>query len=156
MQALVIIVNILLILVALLIIVCVLMQQGSRSGLGAIAGGAETFFGKSKAKGIDAKLHLITKIAAVVFIVLAIVCTILTAQINKNEAVSEEVAVESTEVTEEAAEEEAPAEEAAAEEAPAEEPAAEEAPAEEPAAEEAPAEEAAPEEAPAEEETPAA
>ena len=69
-----------LIIVSLVLIVAVLMQQGQRQGLGAIAGGAETFLGKGKAKGIDAKLAKITKIATVVFIVLAIVTTILVAQ----------------------------------------------------------------------------
>lgn len=126
MQALVIVINILLILVALVIIVAVLMQQGNRAGLGAIGGGAETFFGKSKAKSIEAKLSRITKIAAVVFIALAIACTILTARIsNIKEASKEAIALEDV-VTEEAAEE--TAEEPAAEEAaePVAEPAAEE------------------------------
>ena len=45
----------------------------------AIAGGAETFFGKNKSRGLDGKLQKITKIAAVVFIVLAIVTTIIVA-----------------------------------------------------------------------------
>ena len=117
MQALVIVINILLILVALVIIVAVLMQQGNRAGLGAIGGGAETFFGKSKAKSIEAKLGRITKIAAVVFIALAIACTILTARIsNIKEASKEAIALEDV-VTEEAAEEteEEPATEEAAE-----------------------------------------
>lgn len=123
MQALVIVINILLILVALVIIVAVLMQQGNRAGLGAIGGGAETFFGKSKAKSIEAKLSRITKIAAVVFIALAIACTILTARIsNIKEASKEAIALEDV-VTEETAEE--TAEEPATEEAA--EPAAEEA-----------------------------
>ncbi|NLL54047.1 MAG: preprotein translocase subunit SecG [Clostridiales bacterium] len=113
----VIVINILLILVALVIIVAVLMQQGNRAGLGAIGGGAETFFGKSKAKSIEAKLSRITKIAAVVFIALAIACTILTARIsNIKEASKEAIALEDV-VTEEAAEEteEEPATEEAAE-----------------------------------------
>ena len=54
---------------ALVLIVSVLMQQGSRQGLGAIAGGAETFFGKNKAKAFEGRLALITKISATVFIV---------------------------------------------------------------------------------------
>ena len=76
MTALSIILDIFLILISLVLIVAVLMQQGQRQGLGAIAGGAETFFGKGKAKGLDAKLAKITKIAAVCFIVLAIAATI--------------------------------------------------------------------------------
>lgn len=75
MQALVLVINILLILNALVLIVAVLMQQGNRAGLGAIGGGAETFFGKSKAKSYEGKLELITKIGATTFIVLAIAMT---------------------------------------------------------------------------------
>ncbi|MDO4370937.1 MAG: preprotein translocase subunit SecG, partial [Clostridia bacterium] len=89
MSALTIILDIFLILLSLVLIVAVLMQQGQRQGLGAIAGGADTFFGKGKAKGIDAKLAKITKIAAVVFIVLAIVTTIVVSH-NTPDAVSPE------------------------------------------------------------------
>ena len=82
MATLLVIVNILLILVAIILIVCVLMQEGNRAGLGAIGGGAETFFGKTKAKGVQGKLELITKVGAGVFIVLAIVATAMTAKLN--------------------------------------------------------------------------
>lgn len=75
MNALAIILNIVLILISIVLIAVVLMQQGQRQGLGAIAGGAETFLGKNTAKGLDGKLAKITKIAAVIFIVLAIVTT---------------------------------------------------------------------------------
>ena len=79
MTALSIILDIVLILISIVLIAAVLMQQGQRQGLGAIAGGAETFFGKNKSRGLDGKLQKITKIAAVVFIVLAIVTTIVVA-----------------------------------------------------------------------------
>ena len=85
MNALVIILNIVLILISIVLIAVVLMQQGQRQGLGAIAGGAETFFGKN-GKGMDAKLAKITKIAAVVFIVLAIATTIVVSHSNGYEA----------------------------------------------------------------------
>ena len=78
MTALSIIINIVLILISIVLIVIVLMQQGQRQGLGAIGGGAETFFGKNKARSLDGKLQKITKIAAAAFIVLAIVSTIVT------------------------------------------------------------------------------
>ena len=64
---------ILLLISALILIAAVLMQQGNSAGLGAIAGGAETFFGKNKAKGFEGKLALITKVCAAAFIVLAII-----------------------------------------------------------------------------------
>lgn len=88
MNALAIILNIVLILISIVLIAVVLMQQGQRQGLGAIAGGAETFLGKNAAKGIDGKLAKITKIAALVFIVLAIVTTIIVSHNNGYEAPS--------------------------------------------------------------------
>ena len=81
MEALYIIANVFLLLVAAILVVVVLMQDGNSQGLGAISGGAETFFGKGKARGIDGKLKLITKVSASVFIVLAIVMTALSAHI---------------------------------------------------------------------------
>ena len=66
-------IGILLIIVCLIMIVTVLLQSSERSGLGAVSGAAETFFGKNKAKGMEAKLALITKICATAFVVLAIV-----------------------------------------------------------------------------------
>ena len=67
------IVGILLFITALVLIVTVLLQESKQNGVGAISGAAETFFGKNKAKGLEAKLALITKICAIVFVVLAII-----------------------------------------------------------------------------------
>ncbi|MCI8857723.1 MAG: preprotein translocase subunit SecG [Clostridiaceae bacterium] len=56
----------------------ILMQSGSRQGMsGTISGGAETFFGSGKAKGMDAMLNKLTIVVAAVFIALAIVLNIL-------------------------------------------------------------------------------
>lgn len=74
------IINIVLILISLVLIVAVLMQEGNKQGLGAIGGAAETFLGKSKSKGYEGKLLMITKIAAVVFVVVAILATWLNAR----------------------------------------------------------------------------
>ena len=69
-----IVIGILLILAALFLIVAVLMQSGkSHNRSGTIAGGAETFFGKSKATTIDKKLSKATTIVAIVFVVLVLV-----------------------------------------------------------------------------------
>ena len=73
MTALQVIVGILLLVSALILVVTVLLQSSERSGLGAVSGAAETFFGKNKAKGMEAKLALLTKICATVFVVLSIV-----------------------------------------------------------------------------------
>lgn len=67
-------IGIILIISALFLIVAVLMQQGKSHNLsGTIAGGAETFFGKSKAASIDKKLSKLTTIVAVVFTLLVLV-----------------------------------------------------------------------------------
>lgn len=51
----------------------VLFQSGKRSGLsGAIAGGADTFMSKAKAKTWDAKLAKMTKWFAIAFVVLTL------------------------------------------------------------------------------------
>lgn len=55
------------------ITVVVLFQSGKRSGLsGAIAGGADTFMTKTKAKTLDAKLAKMTKWIAIVFVLLTL------------------------------------------------------------------------------------
>ena len=69
-----IILGIVLILLSVAIIVLVLLQEGKSAGLsGAIAGGAETFFGKNKSRTMESKLVLI----AISFFVLALVATLL-------------------------------------------------------------------------------
>lgn len=60
---------ILTILASLVLIASILLQPGKSAGLGEIGGGAETLFGKKKARGFEAKLALLTKISAVVFMV---------------------------------------------------------------------------------------
>lgn len=68
----------LLVLVEIFLIGVVLLQSGRKAGLsGAIAGGAETFFGKNKARSFEGKLQRWTKVSAVLFIVLALVLVIL-------------------------------------------------------------------------------
>ena len=56
----------------------VLLQSGKRSGLsGAIAGGAETFMSKTKAKSWDARLAKYTKWFALAFVVLTLALNLL-------------------------------------------------------------------------------
>ncbi|MBS6750189.1 MAG: preprotein translocase subunit SecG [Oscillospiraceae bacterium] len=58
---------------ALTVTVIVLFQSGKRSGLsGAIAGGADTFLSKGKAKTMDAKLAKATKWVGLAFVVLTL------------------------------------------------------------------------------------
>ena len=54
--------------------VVVLLQQGARQGLsGSIAGGADTFFGASKAGSMQHTLARLTTVVGIVFVVLAVV-----------------------------------------------------------------------------------
>ena len=73
MSALRIILTILFILDCLFLTIIVLMQEGKSQGLGAIAGAAESYLGKNKARGMESTLVGITRVLAVLFIVLAIV-----------------------------------------------------------------------------------
>lgn len=62
-----------LILASIIITIVVLMQEGRSQNLsGAIAGGAETFLGKSKSRTIEAKLEKITKWLIVAFFVIVL------------------------------------------------------------------------------------
>ena len=64
--------TILFVVVSIVLSVVVLLQEG-KSGLGSLAGGSsETFWGKNKGRSAEGKLALITKILAVVFILLAL------------------------------------------------------------------------------------
>mgnify|MGYP000645438234 CR=1 FL=1 len=70
--------TIILIIVELFLIAVVLLQSGKSAGLsGSIAGGAETFFGKNKARSYEGKLQRWTKISAVAFIILTVILTLL-------------------------------------------------------------------------------
>ena len=70
-------VTLVLVVTAIVLIVTVLLQPGESNGLGAIAGGAETFFGKNKAKTMEGKLALATKVSAGVFIVCALIIAVI-------------------------------------------------------------------------------
>jgi preprotein translocase subunit SecG len=71
------IVGSLLMISAIVMIVTVLMQSSERTGIGAVSGAAETFFGKNKARGMDAKLALATKVCTGLFVTLSIVMMLL-------------------------------------------------------------------------------
>lgn len=73
-----IIITIIQVLAALFLIAVVLLQSGKNAGLsGAIAGAADTFMSKNKAKTFDAKLAKMTKWVAIVFIVLTFVMNLI-------------------------------------------------------------------------------
>lgn len=63
---------------SLFLVIAVLMQSGKSHGLsGAIAGGAETFFGKSKAGKVDKTLGTLTTIVSIVFAALVVAAYLL-------------------------------------------------------------------------------
>ena len=53
--------------------IVVLMQEGKSAGLGAIAGAADTYWGKNKGRSMEGRLVTGTKILVVLFIVIAAV-----------------------------------------------------------------------------------
>lgn len=57
--------------ICIALVVLVLMQEGKSAGLGAIGGAAETYWGKNKGRSMEGLLVKITKILAVLFMVLA-------------------------------------------------------------------------------------
>ena len=72
------VVSIIYFLLALALIAVVMLQSGKSAGLsGAIAGGADTFLSKNKAKSADARLAKMTKWVAIVFMVLTLVLCLL-------------------------------------------------------------------------------
>ena len=75
------VIRIILLVFAVFLIVAVLMQQGKSHNLsGTIAGGAETFFGKTKGQSINKKLSVLTTVVAAIFVVL--VCAVYVMQPN--------------------------------------------------------------------------
>ncbi len=73
------IIVVLFIIVCILLTVFVLMQEGKSAGLGSISGGAETYWGKNKGRSMEGFLVKVTRVLAILFMVLAIVLNIPTA-----------------------------------------------------------------------------
>ncbi len=73
MGALRIILTIIFIIICVALVVLVLMQEGKSAGLGSISGAAETYWGKNKGRSMEGQLVKITKILAVLFMVLAVI-----------------------------------------------------------------------------------
>jgi preprotein translocase subunit SecG len=65
-------------LACIFLISVVLLQSGKRSGLsGAISGGADTFFSKSKATTLDGRLTKMTKWVGLAFVILTLALLLL-------------------------------------------------------------------------------
>jgi preprotein translocase subunit SecG len=66
--------KIFLIVISLGLITAVLLQKGKSAGIsGAISGGAEHLFGKTKARGLDLFLSRLTMALASLFIILSVI-----------------------------------------------------------------------------------
>ena len=68
--------NIAFIIICIVLTVLILMQEGKSAGLGAIAGAAETYWGKNKGRSMEGMLVKITRILVILFIVIACVLNI--------------------------------------------------------------------------------
>ena len=65
------------IIVCVALILIVILQSGRSAGIsGEIAGGAETFFGKNKARTLNGMLGRMTTISAIIFVVTSLALTI--------------------------------------------------------------------------------
>ena len=72
------VISVLLIIVALVMIVTVLLQSSNDDGLGALSGRSnDSYFSKSKAKTMEARLALGTKISAGLFVALSLLMLII-------------------------------------------------------------------------------
>ncbi len=77
MTALKIVLTVIYAIVCLGLIVIVLLQEGKQAGLsGSISGAAETYWGKNKGRSMEGALDKITKILAVIFILLSLLLNI--------------------------------------------------------------------------------
>ncbi|NLL55993.1 MAG: preprotein translocase subunit SecG [Clostridiales bacterium] len=63
---------VLMVMLSIGLIIIVVMQDSNSNNIGAIAGGAESFFGKNKSKSMDAKLKRLTIYIAISILVTSI------------------------------------------------------------------------------------
>lgn len=76
MSVLKIILTVLFVIVCLALAVIILLQEGKQSGLGAISGAADTYWGKNKGRSMEGKLEKGTKFLVIAFFVFAILLNI--------------------------------------------------------------------------------
>lgn len=77
MTALKIVISVIFVIISIALSVIILMQEGKSSGLGSVAGMAQTYWGKNKGRSMEGALEKFTKFAAVAFMALAIVLNML-------------------------------------------------------------------------------
>lgn len=67
------IVTVLYILVCVALVIVIILQEGKSAGLGTISGAAETYWGKNKGRSMEGMLVKLTRVAVILFLVLAMV-----------------------------------------------------------------------------------
>lgn len=106
--------GIILLVSAVFLVIAVLMQSGKSHNLsGTIAGGAETFFGKTKGKTLDKMLEKLTTVVSVFFVLTVVVMYVMQPEtaIDYDEWFDDYMSEETTaEVQEETSEDEVTAE----------------------------------------------
>lgn len=70
------ILTVIFILVSLALTVIILMQEGKSAGLGAIAGAADTYWGRNKGRSMEGMLVKGTRILVILFLLLAVALNI--------------------------------------------------------------------------------
>lgn len=77
MATLSIIMQVIYVLIGIALIWVVLLQESKASGIGAIGGAAESYWGKNKARSLEGTFEKYTKIGALIFILLSLLLNIL-------------------------------------------------------------------------------
>lgn len=65
--------RILLIIASLVLIASILLQSGKSAGMGEIAGGAESIWGKNKSRSFEGKLEKATTVSAIIFVIASLI-----------------------------------------------------------------------------------
>lgn len=71
------ILSVIFVVICIALVAVVLLQEGKSAGLGAIAGAAESYWGKNKGRSMEGTLSKFTTFAAITFMVLAVVLNVL-------------------------------------------------------------------------------
>ncbi len=83
-------IGIALIVMAVFLVIAVLMQSSKNHRMsGTIAGGAETFFGKTKGKTMDALFSKLTTIVTIIFVILVVVLFVIQPEYDPSTLVPE-------------------------------------------------------------------
>jgi preprotein translocase subunit SecG len=67
------IITVVFIILSIALTVVILMQEGKSAGLGAIAGAADTYWGKNKGRSMEGMLVKLTRVGVILFLLLALV-----------------------------------------------------------------------------------